>query len=113
MYKIFILILAMIAVVGLGVVIPNFIRARSTSASNFYVNSLRQIDAAKQQWMVEQGKTTNDAPEWAELLPYLGHEFTNYYATNGVIIRADGGIYTIGRAGEPPSCFIENRRVYP
>ena len=113
MSKMFIIILAAIAVVVLAVGIPNFIRARSTTASNFYVNSLRQIDAGKQQWALEGRKTTNDTPTWSELLPYLGDRFTNYYATNGVVIRPDGGIYTIGRVGEPPSCLIDDRRVYP
>jgi hypothetical protein len=71
MTKTFVIILAAIAVVVLAVGIPNFIRARSTTASNFYVNSLRQIEGAKNEWMIETGKTTNDAPTWAELLPYL------------------------------------------
>jgi hypothetical protein len=46
--KSFLILLAVIAVVVLAVAIPNFIKARSTSVSNFYVNSLRQIEAAKQ-----------------------------------------------------------------
>ncbi len=113
MSKTFIIILTAIAVVVLAVGIPNFIRARSTTASNFYVNSLRQIEGAKTEWMYERGKTTNDAPTWVELLPYLDSGFTNYYATNGVVVRPKGGIYTIGRVGEPSSCLIDGRRVYP
>ena len=113
MSKTFIIVLAAIAVVVLAVGVPNFIRARSTSASNFYVNSLRQIETAKTEWMYDRGKTTNDAPTWAELLAYLPSGFTNYYATNEVVVRPGGGVYTIGHVGEPPSCLIDGHRVYP
>jgi hypothetical protein len=113
MSKTFIIIMAAIAVVVLAVGIPNFIRARHTTASNFYVNSLRQIEAAKNQWMLESGKTTNDTPTWTELLPYLDAGFTNYYTTNGAVVRPAGGVYTIGRVGEPPSCLVDGQRVYP
>jgi hypothetical protein len=113
MSKVFIIVLAAIAVVVLAVAIPNFIRARSTSSSNYYVNSLRQIEGAKTEWMYETGKTTNDTPTWAELLPYLNGGITNCYATNGVVVRPAGGTYTIGRVGEPPSCLVDGQRVYP
>jgi hypothetical protein len=112
-FKSFLILLAVIALVVLAVAIPNFIRARSTSASNFYVNSLRQIEAAKQQWALESSKTTNDVPTWSELLPFLDTGFTNYFLTNGVVVRPKGGIYTIGRVGEPPTCAIDGRTVYP
>jgi hypothetical protein len=106
-------VVAAIAVVILAVAIPDFIRARSTSASNFYVNSLRQIEAAKNEWALENSKTNNDTPTWSELSPYLGDgEFTNFYSTNGVVIRPKGGIYTIGRVDEQPSCFIDGHTVY-
>ncbi|HTX20923.1 MAG TPA: hypothetical protein VMD27_03535 [Candidatus Aquilonibacter sp.] len=114
MSKMFIIILAAIAVIVLAVGIPNFIRARQTSASNVYVNDMRQIDAAKQQWALENSKTTNDTPTWAELLPYISPGFTNFYVTNGVIVRPAGGTFTIGRVGESPSCVVDGKRlVYP
>jgi hypothetical protein len=43
--KYFIIGLIAIATVALAVVIPNFIRDRSTSAQNALINNLRQIDA--------------------------------------------------------------------
>jgi hypothetical protein len=113
MSKKFIIVLAAIAVVVLAVGIPNFMGMRFTSNSNFYVNSLHQIGGAKSEWMYETGKTTNDTPTWAELLPYLNGDITNWYATNGVVVRPSGGIYTIGRVGEPSSCLVDGRRVYP
>jgi len=114
MSKTFIIILAAIAVIVLAAGVPNFIRARQTSASNAYVNDLRQLDAAKQQWMLESGKTTNDTPTWSELLPYFGGHMTNYYASNGVVVCPAGGVFTIGRVGESSSCAVDGKRVdYP
>ena len=84
-----------------AIVLPNFIRARSTSAQNACMNNLRQIDGAKQQWALEYSKTTNDVPSWAEVQPYLGR------GTQGEIPKCPaGGTYILGRVGEFPRCSI-------
>ncbi len=79
-------------------VLPAFIRARKTSASNACVNHLRQIAGAKETWAIENHKTTNDVVSWNDLKPYLWHEETPKCP--------DGGTYTIGRVGEPPRCSL-------
>ena len=38
---------------------------------NACINNLRQIDAAKQQWALENSKTDDDIPTALELLPYF------------------------------------------
>jgi len=106
MSKPFIIILAVIAVVILAVGVPNFIRARSSRAAAPCINRLRQIDAAKQQWMLEQSKTTNDTPIWSDLFPYIAPSFTNSYWTNGRPVCPEGGVYILGRIGEPPTCSL-------
>jgi len=60
------------------------------------INNLRQIDGAKQQWTLENHKTTNDAPVWEDVRPYLRIE----------ISCPQGGTYTLGRVDEPPRCSI-------
>jgi type IV pilus assembly protein PilA len=101
MSKSFLITLAAIAAVVLSVAIPNFIRARSTSAANACVNNLRQIDSAKQQWMLENGKTTNEIPSWDAVRPYLGR------GPEGEIPKCPkGGTYILGRVGELPRCSI-------
>ena len=40
----------------LAIAIPNFVKARDVSMQNACINNLRQIDAAKQQWALENGK---------------------------------------------------------
>ena len=106
MSKAFIIILAVIAVLVLAIGVPDFIKARSSRAAAPCLNRLRQIDSAKQQWMLEQSKTTNDSPTWSDLFPYLASSFTNSYWTNGRPVCPEGGVYFLGRVGESPTCSL-------
>src|SRR5438477_12065760 len=55
-------IMIVVAIIGLlaAIAIPNFVRARTTSQRNACINNLRQIDGAKQQWALENHKTSTD-----------------------------------------------------
>jgi len=69
------------------------------SASSVCIGHLREIDAAKQQWALENKKTANDVPTWDDIIPYLGR--------GAQIPRCpQGGTYKIGRVGDPPTCSI-------
>ena len=57
--------------VASAIAIPNFIKARETAQRNACINNLRQIDAAKQQWALENGKKDGDVPTRSDLAPYL------------------------------------------
>ena len=85
-------------VIVAATILPAFIRARSTSASNACVNHLRQIAGAKEQWAVENRKGTNDIPSWTDIKPYLWHAETPHCP--------DGGTYILGRVGELPRCSL-------
>jgi type II secretory pathway pseudopilin PulG len=63
-----------VAIIGLlaAIAIPNFIRARTTSQTNTCIDNLRMIDAAKQQWALEQGRTGSATPAGTDIQPYLG-----------------------------------------
>ena len=74
--KILVMMSAVVCVLGV-VVIPNFIRVRTTPARNACVNNLRQIYGAKEQWALENKKTTNDTPNWNDMFPYLGQGTRN------------------------------------
>jgi prepilin-type N-terminal cleavage/methylation domain-containing protein len=56
-------IMIVVAIIGLlaAIAIPNFIRARSKSQQNACINNLRQIDAAINEWALENGQTTGAA----------------------------------------------------
>ncbi len=65
--------------------------------SNACMNNLRQIDGAKQQYMLETGRT-NGPVDLAAIKSYLKAE-----------TRCEsGGIYTYGDLGETPVCSITN-----
>ena len=65
---------------------------------NTCINNLRQIDAAKQEWALENDATAGAIPTALELLPYLKDSiFPSCPA---------GGTYTINAVGVPPTCSI-------
>jgi regulator of replication initiation timing len=65
---------------------------------NACINNLRQIDAAKQEWALENDATAGAIPTALELLPYLKDSiFPSCPA---------GGTYTINAVGVPPTCSI-------
>jgi hypothetical protein len=82
--------------VGL-VVIPDFIRARRTNHANYCINNLQQIDAAKQEWALANGKT-NGVVTVNQITNYLYH---------GILPKCpSGGTYTIGNLAESPICSL-------
>jgi hypothetical protein len=117
MSKKFIITLLAVAVVVLAISVPNFNKARSSRAAAPCINRLMQIDSAKHQWALEQSKTTNDSPTWAEIYPYLSSRFTNVWYTNGTPVCPEGGVYILGRVGKPPTCSLgkqdPNHHVMP
>ena len=70
--KIALAIIGAFAALFLAFAIPLIIRAHNVSGSDPCINHLRQIDGAKQQWILENKKTTNDTPSWQDIRPYLG-----------------------------------------
>jgi len=104
-------ILAAVAVllaVGAAVFLPNFIRGRTHPAENACVNILRQIDGAKHQWALENGKTTNDTPSSDDLRPHIR------LGPQGELPRCpEGGTFILGRVGELPRCSIGGYHSLP
>jgi len=110
--KTFLISLAAIAVIVPVVAIQNLVRAHYPSAGDSTWNSLRQIDSAKQQWMLNLGKMPGDIPSLNDLLPYLSSSFTNCYQTNGVVVCPNGTIFFIGRIGQPAAAK-RGEKTYP
>jgi hypothetical protein len=67
---------------------------------------LKIIDAAKDQWALENHKSTNDTPAWSDLQPFLPVALKTDFISNGIPACPSGGFYTIGRVGQPPTCSI-------
>jgi hypothetical protein len=83
------------------IVVPNFVRARYETAANSCINNLRQIDAAKNEWALETGKTNGTVATENDIKPYIKLD------SNGNLPKCgNGGTYIIGRVGEDPKCSI-------
>jgi prepilin-type N-terminal cleavage/methylation domain-containing protein len=94
-------IMIVVAIIGLlaAIAIPNFVKARATSQANACINNLRQIDAAVNQFALENGKKTGDAA------PSLTGDLTPYIKLNaaGAIPPCPAaGSYTVGTVGATP-----------
>ena len=92
------------------VAIPNFIREPNTSPANACINNLRQLDAAKEAWASEHNAKTNDLVTMNDIRPYIERERNNPFikldAKGNLPKCPSGGIYTIGKVGEPPTCSL-------
>jgi prepilin-type N-terminal cleavage/methylation domain-containing protein len=95
-------IMIVVAIIGLlaAIAIPNFVRARTTSQKNACINNLRQLDGAKAQWALENGKQSSDTPLSTDVSPYLGR------GAGAFPVCPAGGTYTIGVVSNAPSCSL-------
>jgi len=103
-------IMIVVAIIGLlaAIAIPNFVKARATSQTNACINNLRQLDGAKQQWALENGKSDTDAPGAASITPYVGRGTGGSITTMFCPLdsaKAIGTSYNINTVGNPPTCI--------
>jgi hypothetical protein len=95
--------------------IPNFVRDPWTSPANACINNLRQIDSAKNQWALEHNAKSNDIVTINDIRPYIESERNNSFikldAKGNLPKCPSGGIYTIGKIGEPPICSIGTNAI--
>jgi len=84
----------------MALALPNFIKARSTSAAAACINNLRQIDSAANQFALEQGKTNGEAIHFPDdLTPYI-----KLNSQGKIPGCPGGGVYNIWRVGQKPTC---------
>jgi hypothetical protein len=83
-----------------AIIIPNFVAASRVRSSNACVNNLRQIEAAKAEWALENGKTNGVVTE-SDIKPYIKLDSKGNFQK-----CPQGGTYTIGRLGEDPKCSV-------
>ena len=70
---------------------------------NACINTLRQLDAAKQQWALENGKTADATPTAQDILAYL--------PGNAIPACPAGGAYQLNKLGSPPTCSIPAHKL--
>src|ERR1051325_4857147 len=94
-------IMIVVAIIGLlaAIAIPNFVKARGTAQKNACINNLRQIDGAKEQWALENKKSS--------LTPTSGSEAAiDAYMKGGAPSCPGGGVYTYNEVDKPPTCTL-------
>ncbi len=104
-------IMIVVAIIGLlaAIAIPNFVKARATSQANACINNLRQIDAAANQFALEQGKKTNDGITYpGDLTPYI-----KLNKNNSIPGCPAGGNYTESAVGTAPVCTLSTLTSQP
>jgi hypothetical protein len=69
------------------------------SQRNACINNLRQIDAAKNEFALEKGKTNGTVVTEDDIKPYIKLD-----ADGNLPKCPSGGKYTIGKVGEKPTC---------
>ncbi|WCJ61048.1 prepilin-type N-terminal cleavage/methylation domain-containing protein [Fontisphaera persica] len=99
-------IMIVVAIIGLlaAIAIPNFVKARTTAQKNACVNNLRQIDGAKEQWALENGKKGTDTPGDGDLFG------DGKYIKQKPTCPANG-TYTIGDMQTKPKCSVTDHTL--
>ena len=109
-------IMIVVAIIGLlaAIAIPNFVRARQTSQTNACINNLRQIDAAKQQWALENGKQATSTPTQSSLNVYIGRlgNGTDLYCPLSKKQTWGGYSGSIGAVNVMPTCANYNSSTH-
>jgi hypothetical protein len=101
-------IVVLLAVFGLALayILPHMSRARASISPCVW--NLMLIQAAKEDWAGRNNNLTNATPNWNDLkIDFYGHKIN---MSNGIPVCPQGGTYTIGRVGEPPTCSIGGPR---
>jgi prepilin-type N-terminal cleavage/methylation domain-containing protein len=97
-------IMIVVAIIGLlaAIAIPNFVKARATSQANACINNLRQIDAAANQFALEQKRTTGSTfTLTTDLTPYI-----KLNSASSIPGCPAGGTYTSSTVGINPTCSL-------
>lgn len=91
-------IMIVVAIIGLlaAIAIPNFVKSRNTAQANACINNLRQIDAGKHLWALENKKSDTDSPTTDDV--------GNYIKNNIYPSCPGGGTYAVGIVSVDPTC---------
>ena len=90
-------IMIVVAIIGLlaAIAVPNFTQARNNARKGACINNLRLIDAAKEQYALENNLDNGAAIPAGGVDPYLKAGFP---------VCPSAGAYTVGDVGVTPTC---------
>jgi prepilin-type N-terminal cleavage/methylation domain-containing protein len=84
-------IMIVVAIIALlaAIAVPSFLRARKRSQATTALETARLIDAAKDQYAIENGKSSPTTPNWNDLFPYVKAGSSLYIALAANTIPVD------------------------
>ena len=102
-------IMIVVAIIALlaAIAVPGFLRARKRSQASKIINDLRLIDAAVDQYAIENAKISGasvDVPDWTN---YLKKD-TALYATGQDLFGNDYGVQTVDSLPRVPAASKTN-----
>jgi prepilin-type N-terminal cleavage/methylation domain-containing protein len=101
-----IMIVVLIIGILMAIAVPNFIRARENSRASTCIANLKQMDAAKEQWAMDQRQDAGAEPTWEDL---VGDGADAYMKAQPEC--PSGGEYALNPVGENPTCSIEGHQL--
>lgn len=108
-------IMIVVAIIGLiaAIAVPGVLRARSRAQQTTCMDNLRLIDAAKQQWALENRASSTATPTGLQIQPYLGR-------ANGVLPLCPSDpqqtfatSYDVNDMSTAPSCKVLATHALP
>lgn len=97
-------IMIVVAIIGLlaAIAVPNFAQARTNARRSSCINNMRLIDAAKEQYALENNKDSTVTPAAGDLTAYLkGGAMPTCPASGTYTIAAIGSNPTCNKSGSP------------
>ena len=102
-------IMIVVAIIGLlaAIAIPAFMKARNAARRNGCINNLRQIDGAKDQYVLEYGGTNGITLSWDNVGLYV-KDITNKCFCPSALSgsRSFSNSYNLNVVGTDPACII-------
>ena len=88
------------------IVVPQWLSTKPKHAPRLScIANLKQIEGAKDVWVIDRNKTTNDVPTLDDLVGETGY-------INKMPKCSVGGVYTLGRVDEKPTCSIPGHTLW-
>jgi prepilin-type N-terminal cleavage/methylation domain-containing protein len=96
-------IMIVVAIIGLlaAIAIPSFMKARTTSQKNACINNLRQIEAGKEQWALENKLSTGANVTTTEVDAYM----------KTTPVCPASGTYTYNKVGTDATCGVTGHKL--
>jgi len=99
-------IMIVVAIIALlaAIAVPSFLRARKRSQATSALETARLIDGAKDQYAIENGKSSITTPNWSDLTVYVKTGSSLYIAlsANGNPVDALNNPFTMNNIDKPP-----------